>query len=315
MEKPSNGNSAAALLWRRRNSRDEFYTLYEDIHKEIFSYPPEVWAGKAVYCPADSETSNFYKFFLQNFTHLKLKSLTCSSIQGKYCIITNPLKAVKWKKMDEDVFFPNGDFRSLQAKKLMEACDIVVTNPPFSLTLPFIQQIVGYGKQFLVISYLAQLNSVPVFREIMRGNLTLGNSNKEGHMIFQLGDNYEGIGTTKVLEDGTKIARVAADWFTNLPINERHLPENNPENLNEYLSQFKRFEKFPKVINFNKTRHVPTNYFGVMGVPVTYMRWHNPDEYIIHGRNGFNGGQSAGLKIQGEDKVSFGRIFIQRKKD
>lgn len=39
---------------------DEFYTRFEDIEKELGSYD---WSDKIVGCPADSEESEFIRFF------------------------------------------------------------------------------------------------------------------------------------------------------------------------------------------------------------------------------------------------------------
>ncbi len=309
-QKPK-GNTSNSLKYRRLNPRDEFYTLYDTIHNEVLTYPLNVWEGKNVYCPCDSEESNFFKFFLQNFQHLKLKSLTCSSIQGRYCKITNPLKAVKWVEMEDDVFYNKGDFRSLQAKQIMQECNIVVTNPPFSLSTSFLEQICRYNKEYLIIAHQANLNCKSVFKEIMRGNLRAGNTaNKEGVMLFRINDAYEDIQCTEI-EEG-RLARVISVWITNLPTKEKKLPVNDVEDVESYIAGFKRFEKYPQVVNFKFMRDVPTNYNGVMGVPLTYLKYHNPKDYIIHGRNGFEGGGTAGLKLQGEEKAQFGRIFIQK---
>lgn len=307
------GNTSAFLKYRKANSRDEFYTTYQTIHDEVFSYSGDVWKGKNVYLPCDSAWSNFFKFFLQNFKHLELKSLTCSSIEGKWCKITDPLKAVKWVEMDDDVFYKKGDFRSLQAKALMRDCDIVVSNPPFSLSLPFLEQICGYNKEYLIIAYQAQLNCRPVFKEIMKGNLSVGNTGNGGTMPFIIADSYETINCVET-EEG-RAAHVACVWFTNLPTKKKKLPDNNVENVDEYIAKFKRFQKFPEVVNFKWLRDVPTNYYGVMGVPLTYLKFHNDEDYILHGRNGYEGGSTHGLFLQGEDKAQFGRVFIQRRKE
>ena len=303
---------------RQKSPKDNFYTLYETVAQEVETYPLSVWKNKHVYCPCDAEWSNYTKYFLDNFERLQLKQLTCSNItDGRMMTITNAGDKPVWKKMEEDVFYPAGDFRSFQAKELMKQCDIVVTNPPFSISLEFLDQVVAYEKQFLYIAFQAQLNCRNVFKEIMRGNLVVGNTLT--HCItFRLDDSYEvKPGSGYENEKGEKFAEVACVWFTNLPTNSKKLKENNVEDVESYIAGFKRFQKFPEVVNFKWMKDVPTNYYGVMGVPLTYLKFHNPNDYIIHGRNGYNGGSTHGLLLEGSTgSREFARVFIQKiKKD
>lgn len=63
--------------------KDEFYTQYEDIQREInayLEYNPHVFRDKIVLLPCDDpEWSNFTRFFAQNFEALGLKKLISTS--------------------------------------------------------------------------------------------------------------------------------------------------------------------------------------------------------------------------------------------
>lgn len=48
------------LLNAKDKKDDEFYTRFDDIEKELGSYD---WSNKIVGCPADSEESEFIRFF------------------------------------------------------------------------------------------------------------------------------------------------------------------------------------------------------------------------------------------------------------
>jgi hypothetical protein len=45
----------------------------------------------------------------------------------------------------------NGDFRSPESIELLKQCDVVVTNPPFSLFREYVAQLIEYQKYFLII--------------------------------------------------------------------------------------------------------------------------------------------------------------------
>jgi len=120
----------------KKNKNDEFYTRYADIEKEVSHYRDQL-EGKWVYSPCDDyRWSNFPKYFKDNFHHYGLKhyTATCYDIgdgawrydyDGETETIT-PLQG-------------NGDFQSEECTKIMKDCDIVITNPPFSLFRAFIK--------------------------------------------------------------------------------------------------------------------------------------------------------------------------------
>lgn len=292
------------LKERQKNPRDEFYTTYGTIEAEIETYPKEVFCGKTIYLPCDAEWSNFFKYFLDNFEKLQLRGLYASSIEGKYVKITDP-KDIVWKDMRDDFFFKTGDFRSQHARELMKEADIIITNPPFSLFLAFFQQCVQYQKKFLCIAYQAILSSKHVSREIIQGRVTVGNDCPSA-MYFTMSPEYE---ITSV--NGEGLASVCCVWLTNLPTREKHLPKNDVEDIEAFVNSCTRFTKFPEVINIMAIKDIPTNYDGVMGVPVTFFKYHNPKEYKIFGINGYVS-NSHGLSLVGQQKESFGRLFIQK---
>ncbi|MDR3328419.1 MAG: adenine-specific methyltransferase EcoRI family protein, partial [Prevotellaceae bacterium] len=63
-------------LHKARNAKkDEFYTQYDDIQKELNHYVQQ-FKDKTVLCNCDDpKVSNFFKFFVQNFEFLGLKKL------------------------------------------------------------------------------------------------------------------------------------------------------------------------------------------------------------------------------------------------
>lgn len=114
---------------------DEFYTCYEDIEKELIHYKDKL-NNMWVYCPCDGEESKFWQYFKDNYNILGLRHLTAS----KHNKNGNGIRLdYDGTNITKTVLNGNGDFRSEECTKIMKDCDIVITNPPFSLFREFIQ--------------------------------------------------------------------------------------------------------------------------------------------------------------------------------
>lgn len=163
-----------------KEKNDEFYTQLADIERELKHYK-EHFKGKIVFCNCDDPyESNFFKYFAMNFNYLELKKLiaTCydsSPIVGTQLSLfpeKNPYKIEITEVLDSngdgavdlsDVEYllknknntraklKNGDFRSDECIELLKECDIVVTNPPFSLFREYVAQLMEYNKKFVII--------------------------------------------------------------------------------------------------------------------------------------------------------------------
>lgn len=249
----------------KREKNDEFYTIYSDVEKELQHYTQH-FNGKIVYCNCDTTSSAFWKYFYNNFESLGLKKL----ISTYYSQNFNAYKTeyIGGEESREKLNW-NGDFRSQECQRLLEECDIVCTNPPFSLFREYLTKLIDSEKKFLIIGNKNSLTYKEVFPLIKENKVWLGfNSPKEF-------DTPNGI---------TKKVNGLTRWFTNLDIQKRH----------EELMLWKEYsaEEFPKfdnyeAINIDKTAEIPKDYYGVMGVPTTFLDRYNPDQFELIGV--FNG--------------------------
>ena len=300
------------------NKKDEFYTQLVDIEKEM-RYYKDKFEGKTVYCNCDDPyESNFFKFFALNFNRLKLKKLisvsyTGSPIAGKevglfedqgkeykinnkkaYKVVLTELKDVTGDGREdlEDVkeiikhriryLKGNGDFRSEESIELLKQADIVVTNPPFSLFRQYMTQLIEYGKQFIIIGNVNAITYKETFSLIKENKVWMGASIHSGDREFRVPNDYPlNASGTRIDEKGNKYIRVKGiRWYTNIDYKERH----------EDLDLYKEYdpEEYPKydnydAINVNKTSDIPCDYDELMGVPITYLDKHNPDQFEIIG--------------------------------
>ena len=133
----------ANLRKARKNKNDEFYTRYEDIEAEVMKYR-EQFKDKIVYLPCDSLKSEFWLFFINNFQSFSLKKLIATHYEKdgqSYKVWTNDGDNI----IQEDLA-GNGDFRSPECIDILNECDIVCTNPPFSLFREFFDVIMQANK-------------------------------------------------------------------------------------------------------------------------------------------------------------------------
>ena len=119
----------------KKAKNDEFYTQLTDVSKELMHYKKH-FNGKTVLCNCDDPTwSAFWKYFHLNFEVLGLKKLISTHYDK-----TEPTYKMEYTGGDDNdievgVKTPlegNGDFRNKECLDLLDECDIVVTNPPFS---------------------------------------------------------------------------------------------------------------------------------------------------------------------------------------
>ena len=70
------------LINARKKKKDEFYTMYQDIEKEM-TYYVDKFKNKVVYCNCDNpRMSAFWEFFHKNFSNLGLKKLVATYIDN-----------------------------------------------------------------------------------------------------------------------------------------------------------------------------------------------------------------------------------------
>ena len=229
----------------------------------------------------------------------------------------------------------DGDFRSPECLALLDEATIVSTNPPFSLWIPYMQLLIEKQKKFLILGNLTGIGYKEIFPHIKANKLWLGQSIHSGDREFRVPDDYPlNAASSRIDEYGNKYIRVkGVRWYTNLDTPGRH----------ERLDMYKKYtpEEYPSYynydgINVSKTSEIPKDYYGNMGVPLSFMDVYNPDQFEIIGIGSGNLGKSIGVgnilrehkqKMRGHSaagdlyyllpdgtpKVPFARMIIKRK--
>jgi hypothetical protein len=287
------------------NKKDEFYTQLIDIEKEMIHYTKH-FRGKVVYCNCDNpETSNFWKYFYDNFIELGLKELYATYYGKEACFYRYDGKDIISTSLQGE-----GDFRSNECENILEQSDIVVTNPPFSLFREYITQLNTYEKDFLIISNINAITYKEVFPLIQANKIWLGVCFGRGISGFVVPDSYELYGTeTLINESGDRIISPNnCMWLTSLDNEKRHQPIKLEKKYDGNEEKYPFYDNYYG-INVNKTQDIPSDYMGAIGVPITFLNKYDPEQFeIIKFRKGDD---NKDLRVNG--KAPYFRILIKRK--
>ena len=316
----ANNNLTNAKKAKNDEFYTQYIDIQKEIEKYL-EYNPNTFLGKVVYCNCDDPfESNFFRYFVLNFKKLGLKQLITTSYRpspvantqlglfGDYKTLTKSkgrpkitankfiinevhdidgdgefnlkdvamqLKANKhneWTPLEGD-----GDFRSEECISLLKQSDIVVTNPPFSLFREYVKQLFDYKKKFVIIGNMNAISYKEVFPLIREIEMWLGVSS--GAKIY-------------IKPDKTEQKMGNTCWFTNLDHGRRHQPlplmtmeENLKYSKHKEIKGKKAYDRYDNydAIEVSFTDAIPSDYKGVMGVPISFLDKYNPDQFEIVG--------------------------------
>lgn len=314
--------------------KDEFYTQYADIEKEInayLDYNPDTFKDKVVLLPCDDpEWSNFTRYFALHFEDLQLRKLISTSYAPDSKALAQPLELTLFETespqfdpekaqtkgkifvLDRDVdgngrididdlqwnyLEGDGDFRSAEICALRDESDVIITNPPFSLFREFFSWIMAKEKLFLIIGNQNTITNKEIFLPIQQNKIWLGATGYANDMVFRV---PEGVEIKE--EDRKKAARLGyignytrlgnSCWYTNLDHGRRHTPQklmtmadnlkfSKHKELNGKTA-YDHYDNFD-AIEVPYTDAIPDDYYGIMGVPISYLDKYCPEQFEIIG--------------------------------
>ena len=313
----------------RSAKADEFYTRLPDIEREVKHYKKH-FEGRTVYCNADDpRISNFFHFFSHNFERYGLKKLitTCyqsterdlfsrydsdTAIYLEYAGDKNNNRVPDVDEIGVHSLEADGDFRSPECVELLKAADIVVTNPPFSLFREFVMQLIEHDKKFLILGNKNSVTYSEIFPLFQDGRMWIGHTPMGTEMIFDVTEEFgrklveSGRQRKYTIVDGVVKGRSQACWFTNMDFAKRH------EDLILYRtynpSDYPKYDNYD-AIEVSSVSDIPMDYDGLMGVPISFLDKHNPEQFEIVGS--FNAGaHGEALGAAKTEIVSGGKVSM-----
>lgn len=377
----ANLNLGAAKLARKDEFYTQWVDVEREMNAYL-EFDPNVFRGKTILLPCDDpEWSNFTKHFALHFADYGLKKLISTSYapnsnaggafyvptlfeteaptydqekslqRGRVFTLTaNDVSTDGHVDIDDlrwDYLEGDGDFRSEEVTKLRDEADIVITNPPFSLFREFVPWLVAGGGRFSIIGHQNAITYKEIFPHIRDNRIWLGKGFKGNAAHF--GSPYKDVAVATDKQEG--MIRVSGVmWFTNIDHGRRHEPlqlMTEHDNIKFSKSKdvcgigYRRYVNYCG-IDVPATLAIPSDYDGPMGVPVSFLDKHNPDQFEILGNSddmdsmralgvaplgkefitayrdrGGRGHYSPGMRMLGLDepeaRVVFKRIVVQRK--
>ena len=216
----------------------------------------------------------------------------------------------------------DGDFRSAEIKSLRDESDIIITNPPFSLFRDFLTWINEADKKFIAIGSMNAITYTEVFPLIKENKVWLGGTGFSTDMVFAVPK-----GTEVNEKDRQKAARLGyvgdytrlgnSCWFTNLDHGRRHqpLPLMTETDIIKFGTK-KPFEKYDNyhAIEVPFVKYIPSDYNGVMGVPISFLDKYSPEQFEIVGSDYYVKEGLLPELVKSEWKGKMDRGYINNKR-
>ena len=238
---------------------------------------------------------------------------TKTSIKGKIFVLEQDksgdgrinIDDLEWEYLDGD-----GDFRSKEVTRLRDEADFIITNPPFSLFREFLAWIMDGGKRFAIIGNMNAITYKEVFPLIKSNQIWLGATGNGTDMVFGVPE-----GAKVDDKDRQKAARLGyvgnytrlgnSCWFTSLEHGRRHEPLSlmtKADNLRfsrhkeiRGKAAYDHYDNYD-AIEVPFTDAIPSDYDGVMGVPISFLIKYCPEQFEILGQTQGDSGKELGLR-------------------
>ena len=202
---------------------------------------------------------------------------------------------LEWNYLEGD-----GDFRSDEVTALRDEADLIVTNPPFSLFREFLAWLMDGNKKFTMIGNKNAVTYKELFPLIKENKVWSGAMSMGNDILFDIPkamhDDFiktKRHGSAYRIVDGLVVARASGMWFTNIEHGRRHEPlqlMNMEDNLRynkkvirnkaEANTIYQKYDNYD-AIEVGYTNAIPSDYEGVMGVPISFLDKYNPDQFEI----------------------------------
>jgi len=216
---------------------------------------------------------------------------------------------LQWEYLEGD-----GDFRSAEVTALRDEADIVITNPPFSLFRKFVAWLVEGNVKFSIIGANNATTYKEIFPLIQENKMWLGKGFAKGDAYFRIPESAQNTYAAGVYDPETQLVHFRnANWFTNIEHGRRHEPlklmtmeDNLRFSRHKEIKElgYRKYDNYD-AIEVPKVDAIPSDYDGMMGVPVTFLDRYNPDQFeILFNADDMEQTKQWGVEPLGEKRVA-----------
>lgn len=279
---------------------DEFYTQYDDIETEI-TYFKDQLRDKIIFLPCDTQESNFYRYFKANFFSLGISLLRAAHLERE-----NEYSFMIEFDGEKETIVPllgNGDFLSEEIQNIISSSNVIITNPPFSLWKEFIDIIIDSGKKFLLIANENAITYKKTFKYIKEGLIwPYYNSPRPKEFYSSQDDSFVKFGNIL--------------WLTNLEVDKTELAPSLTSTYSGNESSYHLYDNYP-ALNIDRVASIPIDYYGPMGVPVTFFNKFFPSStFELLGCSSYSDPSCYGIgDLWCQGRKVYKRLIIRRKQN
>ena len=281
------------LQGSKKKKDDEYYTLFQDIADEVSLYLPQL-RGKRILCPCDWDESYNEEIVYKEEGYVLGRDLFGSEGTIKNIDIAKTREKIQ-KRMDkvkcQFVYYLLNQAEEWGVRSISVSgynpqknegvrfqdidysyYDVIITNPPFSQFDEFIDLLIENSKEFLVIGPQTAPTEKSIIKHFQEGNIRIG-------YHYHLSGFNRPDGTTLPKQHNTPRSCM---WYTNMQVDPK------VKELILTASYEENPEKYPKYVNYDAIEvptvaDIPYDYYGEMGVPITFMQKYNPKQFEIIG--------------------------------
>lgn len=291
---------------QKKRANDEFYTLLEDVKKLVDMYKDKL-KDKVIYCNCDNpDKSNFYKYLKDKFYEYGFKKVICTYLDDECSYLT-----IYDGKETRTKLKGNGSYDSEECKEVLKSSDVVVTNPPFSKFRHYYRLLRKYDVDFILISNLNCIAYQDCFYDFGDGKVIMHNGRVK-QFIAPNGE-IKNVGLATIIST-LDIGQPFKHWDLKKTLDEQiHVKYDN------YLA-----------LNCDRSLNYPIDYYGVVGVPVSFLNKMDRKRFEILGltqgfdvdvanlfdkdwKNEYNLTRKDIAVMNGKHKYK--RIFVRQRRD
>lgn len=255
-----------SLQKAKSDINNEFFTLLSDIEKEL-PHHSHHFNNKIIYCNCDNHLkSQFLVYFKANFHLFGIKKLILTNyISNKFSLfgecISYTHNYYEYDGYEEYTknLYGDGDFRSKECVDILKLSDIIITNPPFSLFRELLPIIIENKKDFLILGNNNAITQRYTFNLFRQHKLYIGYNSPHYAMT----------------PDGQLTQGAQNSWYTSFECIKPFYTL-----INEDFGKFDKIDGFD-IININLSKDIPKNYYGLIGVPISFAEKINFDQFEL----------------------------------
>ena len=269
---------------------DDYYTRLADVSAEMRFYQDD-FRGQILYFNCDDpRRSAFWTYFHQRFHSLGLRAIYCTGYNPNghgYFASYTANNGLSVQELDG-----NGSYHSIECLRLLRMADIVITNPPFSILVPYFDCLLAYQKRYIIVGTPNCLKYLNIAGELLNDRLSTGVHQFNAfhtpatYLHVKPSQKVRAQGQTPKTSKDTLVHRVTSLWIQNV----RNVDAYKRKLKIRYTYRPGRYQFYDNLnaVECKKIALIPKNCPEIIGVPLTFPIYNYKPYFRIVGGNHYS---------------------------